>query len=246
MSAVPANSMSTSTAGRPIGGRRTVALVTAAVACLIGLALALGGGALVVVDRTQRDSAGYVTSSGEDYATSTYAFTTRSLDVPMIGSGGLARGVLGKIRITSDSVRPVFVGIARAADVAAYLGSVNRAVLSNSYESRDAAERGAGAPETPPAAQSFWAASVAGAGQRSLDWKLRDSHWVAVLMNTNGSRGVAAHMRIGAEFPRLGWIGAGVLAAGLVLLAGGGVFLKRALDRGTESQASSIGSSPQA
>lgn len=226
MTAVP---VPTPTAGRPAGTRRTLALVTAGVACLIGFALALGGGALVVYDRTQRDSAGYVTSDGKDYATSTYAFTTRSLDVPMIGSGGLARGVLGKVRITSDSVRPVFVGIARAADVASYLGSVNRAVLSDSYKSRDATERGAGAPATPPAGQSFWAASVSGAGQRTLNWKLRYGHWVAVLMNADGSRGVANHMRIGAEFPGLGWIGAGALAAGLALLAGGGLFLKRGL-----------------
>ena len=209
--------------------RRTVALVTAGVACLIGFALALGGVALVFYDRTQRDSGGYVMSDGEDYATSTYAFTSRSLDVPMIGSGGLARGMIGKVRITSDGVRPAFVGIARADDVARYLGTVNRAALSDSYKSRDATERSGGAPASPPAAQDFWAASVSGAGKRTLNWKLRDGHWVAVLMNADGSRGVAAHLRIGAEFPGLGWRGVGALVAGLALLAGGGLFLTRRL-----------------
>ena len=227
MTTVPVDSVPAGATRGPGGRRRRVALVAASIACLIGFSLALGGGALVVYDRTERDSAGYVTSDGENYTTSTYAVTTQSLDVPVLGSGGLARGVLGEVRITSHSSRPVFVGIARAADVASYLGSVNRAVLSDSYKPRDAGERGAGAPATPPAAQRFWAASVSGAGERTLNWKLRDGNWVAVLMNADGSRGVAAHMRIGAEFSSLGWFGAGVLGAGLVLLAGGGLFLTR-------------------
>jgi hypothetical protein len=235
MTAVPASSVPTTNADRPTTARRAIALVTGGVACLIGLALALGGASLLVADRTQRDSAGYMTSDGEDYATSTYAYTTQSFEVPVIGSGGLARGVLGKVRITSDSSRPVFVGIARAADVEAYLGNVNRAVLSDSYEPRDATDEGAGTPATPPAERSFWAASVSGAGQRTLDWKLRDGHWVAVLMNANGTRGVTAHLRIGAEFPNAGWIGAGVLVAGLVLLTGGGFFLKRTLSNSRQA-----------
>ena len=199
-------------------------LIGAGLACLIGFGLALGGGVVVVYSVTERDS-GYVTSDGEDYSTQTYAFTTKSLDVPMIGSGGLARSVLGKVRITSDSARPVFLGIARAADVDAYLGSVKRAVLNDRYESRDASERGVGRPASPPTEQRFWATSVSGAGEQSLNWKLRDGDWVAVLMNTDGSRGVAAHLRIGAEFPNLGWIGAGMFAVGLALLGAGGLFL---------------------
>lgn len=215
------------------GTHRTVVIVAAVVACLIGLGLALGGGALVIADRTQRDSTGYVTSSGEDYETSTYAFATQSLDAPIVGTGGLARRVLGKVRITSDSARPVFLGIARAEDVSAYLAHVNRAIVSGNYEPRDATEQGTGAPVTPPAVRKFWAASVSGAGQRTLTWKPRNGHWVAVLMNTDGSRGVAAHLRIGGEFPGVGWIGAGMLAAGVVLLAGGGKVLKRVLGRRT-------------
>ena len=231
MTAVPAHPLSTGADRAPARTRPTAALIGAAVACLIGLALALGGGALVIADRTQRDSAGYVTSSGEDYATSTYAFATRSLDVPIVGTGGLVRGVLGDVRITSHSARPVFVGIARAADVSAYLGAVNRAVVSGSYEPREATEQGTRAPATPPAAQDFWAGSVSGAGQRTLTWKPRAGHWVAVLMNADGSRGVAAHVRIGGEFPGVGWIGAGLLASGLLVMAAGGVFLKRNIHR---------------
>lgn len=234
MTAVPATPVSSTTTGRPT--RRTGALVAAGLACLIGFGLALGGGSLVGADRTQRDSAGYMTSDGEHYSTSTYAYTTQSLDVPVIGSGGLARGVLGKVRITSESARPVFVGIARAADVEAYLGNVNRAVLGDNYEPRDANTQGSGAPKTTPTEQGFWAASVSGAGKRTLDWKLRDGRWVAVLMNADGTRGVTAHPRIGAEFPNAGWIGAGVLVAGLMLLAGGGFFLKRELDRHTKGE----------
>jgi hypothetical protein len=134
--------------------------------------------------------------------------------------------VLGKVRITSDSEQPVFIGVARAADVSGYLGNVKRAIVSGNYEPRDATERGTGAPATPPSEQRFWAASTSGSGQHTLTWKLRDGHWVAVLMNADGSPAVAAHLRIGGEFPGLGWIGAGALVAGLLLLAGGAFFIK--------------------
>jgi hypothetical protein len=204
--------------------RRTVAL---AVACLIGAGLAFGGGALTLAALTQRDSDGYVTSDGEHYMTHTYGFTTQSLDVPIVGSGGLVRSVMGKVRITSDSARPVFLGIARAADASAYLRNVQRAVLSSSYEPRDADNRGAVPPATPPAAQRFWRASVSGSGQRTLTWKPRDGHWVAVLMNADASRGVAAHLRIGAEFPGVGRIGLAAFVAGLSLLAAAGLYLKK-------------------
>jgi hypothetical protein len=209
--------------------------VLAGVVCLIGLGLAFGGGALVVTDLTQRDSGGYVMSDGEHYATSTYGFASDSLDVPIVGTGGLVRSVLGNVRITSDSSRPVFVGIARAADVSSYLGNVNRAVVNGSYQPRDAKNRGSGAPVTAPGAQKFWAASVAGAGHRTLTWKPRSGHWAAVLMNADGSRGVVAHLRIGAEFPGAGWTGAGALAAGLLLMAGGAFFLRTQLSSSRQS-----------
>jgi hypothetical protein len=217
------------TAAAPTRPRRTVALLSAGVGCLIGVTLAFSGGALIVSDRTQRDSSGYVMSSGEHYASPAYAFTTKSLEVPYVGFGGLARSVIGNVRITSDSARPVFLGIARAADASAYLGNVQRAVLSGNYEPRKAADRGGSAPATPPAARDFWAASASGAGQRTLTWKPRDGHWVAVLMNADGSRGVAAHVRIGGDFPSVGWIGVGLLVAGLSLAAAGGLFLKHNL-----------------
>jgi hypothetical protein len=226
MTAVPINPAGTTTAGRPTGAGQSLRVVGAGVACLIGILLALAGGALLVADRTQRDSAGYVMSDGEDYATSTYAFATQSLDVPIVGTGGLVRSVLGKVRITSDSARPVFVGIARAGDVSAYLGNVNRAIVSGSYEPRDATAHGGGAPATPPAAQEFWAASTSGAGQRTLTWKPRDGRWAAVLMNADGSSGVAAHLSIGGEFSGAGWTGAALLAVGLLLLAAGGFVFK--------------------
>ena len=145
MTAVPANPATTSSAGT----RRTVRLIIAGLACVIGVALAFGGGALVVYDRTQRDS-GYVTSDGEDYATQTYAFTTQSLDVPVIGSGGLARSLLGDVRITSDSSRPVFVGIARYGGVDLALHGVGVDLKVDAERRTDGIEASTEDPVHPP------------------------------------------------------------------------------------------------
>ncbi|MBA2360565.1 MAG: hypothetical protein H0V79_06475 [Actinobacteria bacterium] len=59
------------------------------------------------------------------------------------------------------------------------------------------ARRG-GAPEGPHADQTFWAASTTGAGEQTLEWEPEDGSLNIVVMNADGSRGVAAELSIGA------------------------------------------------
>src|SRR6266545_542985 len=53
---------------------RVVLIVLGSIGALLGLALLVGGGVLLWSDRTQRED-GYVTTSTERFATSTYAHT---------------------------------------------------------------------------------------------------------------------------------------------------------------------------
>ncbi len=64
------------------------------------------------------------------------------------------------------------------------------------------AERQGGPPEGPPAEQTFWVASATGAGEQTLEWEPEDGSWNVVVMNADGSRGVAADLSIGAELIR--------------------------------------------
>ena len=121
---------------------------------------------------------------------------------------------MGTVRIRSESERPVFVGIAREADVAEYLDGVAHAVVTEIGRKPEYSERRGGAPEGPPADQTFWAASATGAGEQTLEWEPEDGSWNVVVMNADGSRGVAADLSIGGELDPLIWIGVGLLVGG--------------------------------
>ncbi len=100
-----------------------------------------------------------------------------------------------------------------------YLGGVEHAVVTElSDEPRYAESRG-GAPENPPADQLFWAALATGAGEQTLEWEPEDGSWEIVVMNADGSRGVATDLSIGAELDPLIWIGIGLLVGGGLLAA---------------------------
>lgn len=201
-------------------GAGGVALIVAgSIAALLAFALLVGGCAAVVVDRTQRDDDGFLMSPTEDFSTATYAITSESADVDLDGPDWATTDLLGTVRIRSESERPVFVGIAREADVADYLDGVEHAVVTEIGEEPEYSERQGGAPEGPPADQTFWAASATGAGEPTLEWEPEDGSWNVVVMNADASRGVAADLSIGAELDPLIWIGVGLLVGGGLLAA---------------------------
>jgi hypothetical protein len=191
-------------------------LVVGSIAALLAFALLAGGCAAVVVDRTQRDDDGFVMSPTEEFSTATYAIASENADVDLDGPDWATTDLLGTVRIRSESERPVFVGIARETDVAEYLDGVAHAVVTEVDEAEYSERRG-GAPAGRPANQTFWAASATGAGEQTLEWEPEDGSWNVVVMNADGSRGVAADLSIGGELDPLIWIGLG-------LLVGGGVF----------------------
>ncbi len=201
------------------GAGSVVLLVVGSIAALLAFALLVGGCAAVAVDRTQRDDDGFLMSPTEEFSTATYAIVSESADVDVDGPDWVAKDFLGTIRIRSESERPVFVGIARESDVAEYLGRAEHAVVTEIGREPRYAERRGGAPEDPPADQPFWAASATGAGEQTLEWEPEDGSWNVVVMNADGSRGVAADLSIGAELDSLIWIGIGLLVGGGLLAA---------------------------
>ena len=201
------------------GASGVVLLVVGSIAALLAFALLVGGCAAVAVDQAQRDDDGFLMSPTEEFSTATYAIVSESADVDVDGPDWVAKDFLGTIRIRSESERPVFVGIAREPDVAEYLGRVEHAVVTEIGREPRYAERRGGAPEDPPADQPFWAASATGADEQTLEWEPEDGSWNVVVMNADGSRGVATDLSIGAELDPLIWIGIGLLVGGGLLAA---------------------------
>jgi Domain of unknown function (DUF4389) len=198
---------------------RVVLIVVGVITALLSLALLAGGTALVVVDQTQRDDDGFLMSPSEDFSTAAYAIVSDSADVDFGGSESAARAILGDVRIRSDSDRDVFVGIARDSDVDEYLSRVERSVVTDIGEDPEYSDRPGGAPTAVPGDQDFWVASTSGSGEQTLEWEAEDGSWSAVVMNSDGSRGVASELSIGAELDAALWVGIVLLVVGALLAA---------------------------
>ena len=211
------------TAGeRHAGGGRIALLVVGSIVALCGAGLLAAGGVGFVYDQTQRDAQGFLMSSPERHSTGTYALVSEQVD--LYGPGWVPSGLLGTVKLRSDSARPVFVGIGPASDVERYLAGVPRVELR---DLGDVTRSRLGGTATParPQAQAFWVARATGSGEQAVRWKARDGDWRAVVMAADGSRGVDADLSVGATFPDLDWLSGGLLAGAAVLLLAGGTLI---------------------
>jgi Domain of unknown function (DUF4389) len=210
-------------ASRPSRAGGVVLVVIGSVLALLTIGLLAGGGFLMWADRTQRDASGYLTSGTGSLAAPSYAIASTNLDLNFSDRRWpVDQNALGTVRITASGTSPagVFIGIAPRADALTYLNGVAYESVSDlqvlpyrvTYRSHDG-----GAPELP-SSQSFWQAEASGTGTQTLSWRVAPGQWIVVLMNADGSRGVAADVSVGATAPFL-------FAIALGLLIGGGVAL---------------------
>ena len=204
---------------------RIVLIVLGSLGALFGLGLLAGGGFLLWADRTQRDD-GYVTTPTERFASPTYAMTRTRLEVDTDGPGWVLNDTwFGKVRIRGESpgTKMLFIGIGPAPAVAKYLGSVEHANVQDIEFDPfrvDYLRIEGDAPQGPPTEQSFWAASSSGVGTQTLTWQVRDGDWSVVVMNADGSRGVAADLDLGAKLSGLIWVAIGLLLGGVLVVVG--------------------------
>ena len=224
----------TQDAARPRSGwtaGRVAALAIGTLLALIGLVLVGGAATALWADRTQRDG-GYVTSDLHAFSTSGSALATESTELGAAGVGWLyGPGVLGKVRIRvtpHHAGSPLFVGIARSEDADRYLGGVGRTVISEFFKGK--AERVDGSrARSAPGRQHFWVASATGTGAQTVLWKPSNGSWTVVVMNADGRPQLDVEADLGARMPALPWIALGVLVAGAVFGAGGGLLIAVAI-----------------
>ncbi len=134
-------------------------------------------------------------------------------------------GEFGKVQleVASEGDEPVFVGIARTEDVSSYLRGVGHTLVTDvdadPFEASYQREPGNRRPAVP-AEESFWVASTQGRGTQTLDWRVDDGDWSVVVMNADGSRGVAADVTAGAKLPFLDELGWSAIGGGGALMIG--------------------------
>jgi hypothetical protein len=132
--------------------------------------------------------------------------------------------ILGKVRVRAEptnSSEDIFVGIARSRDVDRYLGDVPHATIRDFFDNDVKDHPGDHPPDGGPQQQTFWVAAASGNGSQSVVWDVASGSWSIVVMNTDGSKGVAVRTDIAATVPALRWVAIGLLIAGVILLLGG-------------------------
>ncbi|WP_248760761.1 DUF4389 domain-containing protein [Pseudarthrobacter sp. SSS035] len=223
---------------------------------ILGILLSMLGGGLLVggigaswVNSLQNDG-GYLTSPRERFAVDSTAIVSARAD-SMRGDSypGPLPFDVGSFRIGAESAntgKDIFVGIAPRADVDRYVAGSNYSELRDvefrpfSAEYREVQ----GTTQLPaPADQDFWAASTAGSGQRTLDWKIEAGDWSVVVMNADASAGVSADLQAGFRSELFGPIAAGLLTAGVILLVLGVpllIFGAQGLGRHTPSPTAAV------
>ena len=202
-------------------GVRTGMVVGGSILATVGTVLALGGGGILAVGGTD----GKFSSGHHDVSTPTRALVS---EVATINGTHDFTDALGqpRIRVNANAVNadhPVFVGVGRKADVDRYLAGaeidrvtdfdVDPFTLDKTRMSGDAKPK-------PPATQSFWVTESTGT-KAKLDWKVRDGNYRVVVMNADGSRGVATQSEFEIEIPHLETVAIVALVLGLVTLLGG-------------------------
>lgn len=199
---------------------RIPVLIAGVLIGLAGLGMALGGLVLTVAS-TQRDAAGYLTSSPRAFSTTTYALTTR---ISVAGSGDATwLKNLASIRLHASGAGSdaIFIGVAREADVKAWLAATSREEVTDPTNAHPAylLHPGTQAPGAP-GAQTFWVASTSDSAHL-LTWPLTPGSWDVVVMNADGHAGVHVALAGGVRLPWLVPIAVGLAIAGLLVLGAG-------------------------
>src|SRR3954470_15203414 len=200
---------------------RTGAAIGGGILATVGAVLALGGGGILAVG----GSDGTFTSGHEDVSTPTSALVSETAKIDGIND---LSDALGRPRVSVDAEavnggKPVFVGVARKADVDRYLAGAEIDTVNDIDTDPfmlDTSRTEGKAHPKPPATQSFWVAKSSGSTAK-LDWKLRDGNYRVVVMNADGSPNVQTQSQFEVEVPHLGTLAIVMLILGLVTVGGG-------------------------
>ena len=199
-------------AGWTVG--RVMALAAGSVLVLASVVLLGGSGAVAWADHEQQG--GYLSTGTATYSTGGYALAGDPVRLP--GGWSWLGWLVGdvRIRVTATSpARPVFVAIAPAADVSRYLTGISYLTVT-AFGDQDVAQHLGIAAPAPPATALDWSAQAEGTGSQTLRWTARTGDWMAVVMNPDGSPGVAVRTDVGVFAPALPWLAGELLVGGVI------------------------------
>jgi hypothetical protein len=200
---------------------RVIGMIFASIGGLIGLALLVGGIAVLLAFAFGRDDDGYFNSDRQQLESTTYAISTEDIDLGEDEVDWAPDKILGNLRIQVDGEKPVFVGIGSDDDVDRYLGDVAHDELIDFDGDDPEFDLHEGrAPPTPPGDQDFWVAESEGSGEQALTWDAEFGRWTAVVMNADATRGIDVEADVGVKLDWAIWAGLAMFVVGLLMTVG--------------------------
>jgi hypothetical protein len=209
--------MTTTTKTKSRAARITIGAVLATVGTVTGIS---GAGVLAFTG-----SDGSISSGRHELSTPTSALVSEAAAINHTDDVAAALGdpELKLSARSSDDGKDVFVGVGPRDDVDRYLaGAPVDRVTDFEVKPYDlqTERRSGGTTPAPPADQSFWVAKSSG-NDANVDWKVSDGTYRVVVMNADGSSGVATDGELELDVPYLTSIALAALLAGFAALAAG-------------------------
>lgn len=200
-----------------------------AIGAVLAVGLLLAGIAIVTV-ASGGDDAGFHVSPEYTMRTDAVAIASGRIDLAPSPADWLPAG-LATVRLSVRSLdgQPVFVGIGPADLVDSYLDGVAHDEATGLGERATAVTLRSipGGGARPPGLETFWHIGATTSNSQTLTWDLERGAWSLVIMDAEGSAGVAVAARFGVRVPGLLWIGIGMAAAGILLGLGAVLMLRR-------------------
>jgi len=141
-----------------------------------------------------------------------------------------------ELRVTSvQPGRTLFVGVAHDVDVRDFLASTPRTRIDTieiPWQVATTQLPGQGFPKADASEQTWWIADAKGQGEVVLDWRLPDTAADVVILDDDGSRGLAVDVSAAVVAPGVFVIGLALVVLGLgVVVFGWAVLTTRSTSR---------------
>ena len=205
------------------------------VGLVVATSLLFAGGSILLLESTLADESGFFNSVPLNIEVDGYAVVAGPAQIDLAPSAPLDLGEIAmlRIRVTDfDPTHGLFVGVADATDVDAYLGGVPYAIIEDlDEESFSLTYRVDATGEVPalPSEQPFWMNSTSGPGLQTLEWEIEAGDVAFVVMNEDGTDGISFEAVVGARIPLLRPVATGLLIGGGAALVTGALLLVLAL-----------------
>jgi len=215
---------------------KVVRLVFGIIIILVAVALMVGGGAVIWIDRAHTDSEGFIISDTIQIERDSYAVVTGPIDIDETALKVLDwLGLVTAFKVegsNNDPSKGLFAGVADESDLEGYLDDVDYDEMIWSdigwlhFENVTYTNHPGSSEPASPTSQTFWKESEYGTGTRALEWETEVGSHSNVLMNDDGSAGLDLSAVFAVKAPgTLVWIGVGILLGGIVVLAVGGLMV---------------------